>query len=299
MLYKSGMNLIDCIPCFARQAVDLARQISDDESYQAHFLRKAFRGLSEMDFTQPPPAIAQYLHHLASQMIDGDVDASYSELKHRFNQLALKLYPELRERIRADQRPITLAVKLAIAGNAIDAGIKSTLSDADLHEAVELALSSELAGDSTLLVQAIRNAGSILYLADNAGEIVFDKLLLELLPRHKITVVVRGRDILNDATMDDALATGLTEIVNVIDNGSDAPGTLLPDCGSDFLRCLEQADLVIAKGQGNFETLKGALHQEAFFLMKVKCEIVAAEVGIPMGSLIIHHQPAAVLEPAT
>lgn len=291
------MNLIDCVPCFARQAVDLARQISDDESYQAHFLRKAFRGLSEMDFSQPPPAVAQYLHHLASQMIDGDIDASYSELKRRFNQLALKLRPELRERIRTTHQPITLAIKLAIAGNAIDAGIKSALSDEDLHEAVELALSSELAGDPTLLVHAIQDAGSILYLADNAGEIVFDKLLLELLPRHKITVVVRGSNILNDATMEDAISTGLTEIVNVIDNGSNAPGTLLSDCGSDFLRRLEQADLVIAKGQGNFETLKDALPQETFFLLKVKCEVVAKEVGVPLGSVVIHHQPAAVLAP--
>ncbi|MCK4815836.1 DUF89 family protein, partial [bacterium] len=126
----------------------------------------------------------------------------------------------------------------------------------------------------------------ILYLADNAGEIVFDRLLIEQLPYEKITVVVKGKPVINDATMDDAEFAGLTEIVEVFDNGSDAPGTILQDCSQTFRDRFEDADLVIAKGQGNYETLS-EVDKDIFFLLKVKCFIIARDIDCEVGEMIL------------
>ena len=130
------------------------------------------------------------------------------------------------------------------------------------------------------------NAQDILYLADNAGEIVFDRLLIEQLPMQKITVVVKGFPIINDATMEDAVAAGLTEIVSVIDNGSDAPGTILEICSDAFVSRFEQADLIITKGQGNYETLSD-IDKNIYFILKAKCPVIASDLGCPIGQMVL------------
>jgi uncharacterized protein with ATP-grasp and redox domains len=144
------------------------------------------------------------------------------------------------------------------------------------------------------LRRAVAGADRILYLCDNAGEIVFDRLLIEVLPSEKITAVVRGTPVINDATLEDARATGLTEVVRVMDNGSDAPGTLLETCSPAFRDCFAAADLIIAKGQGNFETLSETRGKRIFFLLKVKCPLIARDIGEPTGRLVVkpHLLPA-------
>jgi len=131
-------------------------------------------------------------------------------------------------------------------------------------------------------------AKSILYLADNAGEIVFDRLLIEQLPRERVTVAVRGAPILNDVTWVDATTVGVDTLVKVIDNGSDAPGTVLADCSDAFQKQFAEADLIISKGQGNFETLSDS-PENIFFLFKAKCPVVADQVGCPVGTQVLHH----------
>jgi uncharacterized protein with ATP-grasp and redox domains len=129
-------------------------------------------------------------------------------------------------------------------------------------------------------------AEDILYLGDNAGEIVFDRLLIEQLPCEKITFVVKGRPILNDAVMEDAQIVGLTDMVDVIDNGSDAPGTILESCSETFRRRFDQSDLIIAKGQGNYETLS-EVDKNIFFLVRPKCSVLARHLGREIGSLVL------------
>ena len=133
---------------------------------------------------------------------------------------------------------------------------------------------------------ALDEASDVLYLADNAGEIVADQVLIRELGPARVTVAVRGGPVLNDATMHDARQTGLTSIVPVIDNGSDAPGTLLPDCSPAFRARFASADLVIAKGQGNFESLCDA-DRTVFALFKVKCGVVAEHTGLPVGTHVL------------
>ena len=150
------------------------------------------------------------------------------------------------------------AARIAIAGNMIDLGVNGNVTETDVQQAVRQALSAPFYGDQELFHHSIANARSILYLADNAGEIAFDRLLIEQISPERVTLVVRGGPVINDATRVDAQAVGLDEIVEVIDNGSDAPGTLLEDCSPEFRRRFVDADLIIAKGQGNFESLSNA-----------------------------------------
>ena len=138
--------------------------------------------------------------------------------------------------------------------------------------------------------QAVEEAEDILYLTDNAGEIVFDRLLLERLSRKKVTVAVRGRPVINDATKADAEYVGLAKVAKIIDNGSDAPGTILTDCNDDFRRRFERADMVISKGQGNYETL-ACCGRPIWFLLRVKCPIIARDLKCPAGTAILRHSP--------
>ena len=137
-----------------------------------------------------------------------------------------------------------------------------------------------------LFLQAVGEARSILYLADNAGEIAFDRLLIEQLTPKRITLAVRGAAVINDATLADAHAVGVDEVVEVIDNGSDAPGTILDDCSPDFRRRFADADVIIAKGQANYET-KSEAGPRVFCLLQIKCLVIARDLGAPVGGVVV------------
>jgi uncharacterized protein with ATP-grasp and redox domains len=208
-------------------------------------------------------------------------------VKDQYNQFALQLYPELRERVGVSSDPFEAAVRLAIAGNIIDFGVNSTVEQDTVHEAILRSLTEPL---DTAAVQrlrrAVEQAREILYLGDNTGEIVLDRLLIEQMPREKVTYAVRGGPILNDALMEDAQFAGLTDLVEVIDNGADAPGTILEACSETFRRRFAQADLIIAKGQGNFESLSDT-DPRIFFLLRPKCVVLARHVGCELGRLLV------------
>ena len=155
-------------------------------------------------------------------------------------------------------------MRLAIAGNIMDLAVKTNLGEDEVLASFDDCLAAPLDCHIDEFARAVEKADDILYLTDNAGEIVFDRLLVEQLPRKKVTMAVRGKPVINDATMEDAEYTGLTKVVKIIDNGSDAPGTILSDCSRDFRRHFEQADLIISKGQGNYETLADSLRQSGF-----------------------------------
>jgi len=180
------------------------------------------------------------------------------------------------------------AARIAIAGNMIDMGINRNITEADVRQAMQHALSEPFFGEQERFIQEVDEARSILYLADNAGEIVFDRLLIEQILPRRVTLAVRGAPVINDATLVDAQAAGLDEIVEIIDNGSDAPGTLLEDCSQEFRRRFAEADLIIAKGQGNFESLN-TQPGNLFFLFKVKCPLVANHILQPVGMQVLAH----------
>jgi len=240
---------------------------------------------SKMDLQQSPPAMAQKIHRFIRQTTG--VEDPYLNVKNRFNKLTLMMYPELKERIETSADPLETAVRLAIAGNIIDFGVNSTLQENAVEQTIAESLEDELDSDASQRFRdATAAAKDILYLGDNAGEIVFDRLLIEQLPYERVTFVVRGSPILNDATMEDAQISGLTDIVDVIDNGSDAPGTILESCSEAFRQIFEESDLLIAKGQGNFETLND-VRKNKFFMLRPKCSVLAEHLGCKIGSLVL------------
>lgn len=275
----------DCVPCFVRQVLDSVRMTTDDTQLHEKVLREALSMASEMDLNQSPPAMAQKIHQFIRKMTG--ISDPYLDVKNRFNKLALQMYPDLRMRIDTSTDPMETAVRLAIAGNIIDFGVNSTVESSQVERTIAESLTDPFDRESLeVFKHAVSRAGEILYLGDNAGEIVFDRLLIEQLPCEKITFVVKGGPVLNDAVMEDAKIVGLTDVVDVIDNGSDAPGTILENCSETFRRRFDQSDLIIAKGQGNYETLSD-VDKNIFFLVRPKCSVLARHLGREIGSLVL------------
>ncbi len=281
---------LDCIPCFIRQSLDAARHAIDDEHIHEQVVRRVLSLSKDLDMRQSPPVIGQQIHRLIRDLVG--VDDPYHGIKQRFNDMALKLYAKMRRFIIESGDPLETAVRLAIAGNIIDFGVKSQFHESELEETINQCLSCEFSdGQLEVFRRAINEAEKILYLADNAGEIVFDRLLIEQLPIDKITVAVKGSPVINDATMEDAIHAGLPQIVDVIDNGSDAPGTILQSCSRSFRDYFDKADLVIAKGQGNYETLSD-VNKNIFFLLKAKCPVISGSIGCNIGEMILQRTKA-------
>ena len=276
---------LDCIPCFLRQTLDAVRLVIDDESVHEQIMRDVLQLTKEMDLSQSPPAIGQRIHRKIRELTENT--DPYCDLKKQHNQLALELYDLLEPVVRSSDNSVEIAVRLAIAGNIIDLGVKTSITDSDIKRTINDSLTAPIDHFAIDEFQSdIDNARNILYLADNAGEIVFDRLLIEQLPMKKIKVAVKGSPVINDATMEDAIDTGLTKIVTVIDNGSDGPGTILETCSEEFLSSLDQSDLIIAKGQGNYETLSD-LDKNIYFILKAKCPVIAADLGCDIGQMIL------------
>lgn len=275
---------LDCIPCIVRQSLASVRRVTDDARIQEQVLREVLQATSRMNMNQPPAAMAQIVHRRIRQLC-GNEDP-YRESKEHFNRLAQELLPAFERHLKDAADPWEMAIRLAIAGNVMDLGVKSGLNEAQIRVSIGQSLDEPLVGSPAHFATAIAEAKSILYLTDNAGEIVFDRLLIERMPREKLTVAVRGAPIINDATREDAETAGLTQMVRVIDNGSDAPGTILSDCNQAFQQQFAAADLIVAKGQGNYETLRGC-SKRICFLLRVKCSVIAQDIGCPVGRMVL------------
>jgi uncharacterized protein with ATP-grasp and redox domains len=277
-------TFLDCIPCFLRQALDVARMVSPDLSFHERIVREVLPWIGGMDLDEPPPVVGQRIHRRLREITG--VEDPYRSAKDQQNRMALVLLPEMKAQVEAASDPLALAAKLAIAANTIDLGAKTAVVELDVRSAMARASREPLLGDMEYFRNAVARARRILYLADNAGEIVFDRLLIERLSPARVTLAVRGAPVINDATMADARAAGLHEIVEIIDNGSDAPGTVLEDCSPDFTRRFAESDLIISKGQGNFETLSDD-PRGIIFLFQAKCPVIAEYTGVPLRTNII------------
>jgi len=180
-----------------------------------------------------------------------------------------------------------MAIKVAIAGNIIDFGVNNRISSGfNIEEELEDTLEQDFAiFDYADFKDALKDVDEILYLADNTGEIVFDRVLIEELGK-RVIYVVRDKPIINDATMEDALFCKMDKVARVISSGCDAPGTILRYCSKEFLTYYSRAKLIISKGQGNYETLSEE-KKPVFFLLKTKCSIIANDLGCKTGDIIL------------
>jgi len=276
---------LDCVPCFLRQALEAVRLASQDLSIQEKAIRVILQKLSGISWNTSPPHIGREIHTLIKE-VTGNPDP-YLPLKKRFNQLAINLYPMLEKKVKTANDPFGTAVRLSLAGNMIDFGARPG-EKIDIEKEIDGALKAPL--DKQALEKfkkAVTQAQNILFLGDNAGEVVFDKLLVQEIGPQKITYVVKKKPIINDATLEDVEIVNLTDIVKVIDNGTDFPGTVLSACSKTFINIYEKADLVIAKGQGNYETLND-VKKTIVFLLKIKCPVIAKDIKRNVGDLVIH-----------
>ncbi|MBN1876160.1 MAG: DUF89 family protein [Anaerolineae bacterium] len=273
---------LDCYPCFLRQALSAARRVGANESQQYVIMGQTLALLQTLPLDKTPPEIGYAVHRIVREML-GHSDP-YRAIKDASTRAALALYPRLKALVAESADPLETAVRLSIAGNIIDFAFSDEL--ADLWTTVERVLASPFAfTDLAALRAALAMTDHVLYLADNAGETVFDRVLIELL-QLPVTYCVKGGPALNDATREDAIAAGLAAPVDIIDNGSDAPGTILSLCSEAFRQIYAAAPLIIAKGQANYETLSAA-GARVFFLLQVKCPVIGRDLGVPVGSVIV------------
>lgn len=274
---------LDCIPCFVRQAADVVRMTIVSDEDQKRLMSHVLQWISDIDLDQSPPATSQLIHRrLRSQLLTDD---PYRDAKDLHNALAAALIPSIRRRIRTSFDPLTMAVRYAIMGNIIDLGAKNGIGVGDIYEELQSAYMRPIWGDMPAFEKAAASSQTILYLADNAGEIFFDRLLIEQLSGARVILAVRGAPVINDATFADAQVAGLGDIAEIISNGSDAPGTILNDCSAEFRCHFNEADMIIAKGQGNYESLSDEA-RDIFFLFRSKCPVISRHSGFSVGTYV-------------
>jgi uncharacterized protein with ATP-grasp and redox domains len=274
---------LDCFPCFLRQSIISLRLGTKDEALQKRILKNILPEIQNADLSRPPAYATTFIHRKIRHLLGRD---PFKEIKSEYNKVALGLYPSLKIIVEKSPDPLWTGARLAIAGNVIDFGIFTSI---DIEGAINRALNNPLAvNDYNTFKDVVSKVNRILYLVDNAGEIVFDRLLIEALVSagKNMTVAVKGSPVINDATAEDALETGLSEVCEIIDNGSDAVGTILKWTSSPFQEAFRESQLVISKGQGNFETLTRS-EKKIFFLFQSKCDVVSKELGLSTGSMLL------------
>ena len=273
---------LECLPCLLRQAVEAAKLATEDERVQQAVARAVLRDLQDVPAEARPVDIAPRVH-AAVREITGCEDP-YRQVKSASNALALRAYSKAAELASASLDPLLAAAKLAAAANIADSAVGRSF---DFEAAMERALSGDFAiAHYPQLKAHLERASHILYLADNAGEIVFDRLLLERLAPCHVTLAVKSRPLLNDATLDDVRAAGLGDLASVVTTGDGWPRPDLRGASEQFSAAFRQADVIIAKGQGNYEALSEC-DGNVFFLLIAKCPVIARDPGVNIGDLVL------------
>ncbi|HKK81967.1 MAG TPA: ARMT1-like domain-containing protein [Prolixibacteraceae bacterium] len=230
------------------------------------------------------PVIATHIHRLGRDLLNNK--DLYRKEKREANKLLLNNYDYWKAKVTTSNNPFHTAAKLAVIGNIIDYGAHAVPEK--IEEFIEEMLLKPLAiDDAVILGEKARKANFILYLGDNAGEIVFDKLFIETMQHTNVTFAVRDEAVINDVTRNEARQVEMNKLCKIISNGYDAPSTLLEHCSPGFLKTYENADLIISKGQGNFEGLMNEKRNDLFFLFMAKCQPIAEMVGVKSGSMLI------------
>ncbi len=269
----------ECMACYLRQTLQVARVSTSDTALQLTALRQVAKLISQMDMEQTPPENSIPVYRTIAE-ITGCADP-YLEIKKQSNRQALALLPECERQIGVATDPLATALRFAIGGNIIDYGAMHSFDvDAVMARCLRAPFAIDHCEQFLNRARGLARGSKVLYLADNSGEIVYDSLVVSELAGMglDVTVVVKSGPIINDALLADAKSCGMDKIARVIENGTSCPGTPLESCSPELLQAFKAADLIISKGQGNFETLSEA-EAEIFFLLTVKCSVVGAHLA--------------------
>lgn len=287
-------SYLECIPCFISQSLNSAKLCGADRKTQKHIIDRACSLVPSFSLESTPPEISTLIFRMVTEIL-GDKDP-YKKIKEESNRKALEIYPVMKKAAEEALDPLLTAVELAIAGNIIDYG---AFTDVDLDKEITSILEQEgkeieHESDRLFNIEGLRNsldrAETVLYLGDNAGEIVFDRILVEEIAKKpsvkKIYFMVRDEPIINDILTDDFYQVGLDNTAEVITSGSGTAGVIIEQCSPKFRDIFYSADTVISKGQGNYESLSD-IDREVFFLLRAKCAIVARDLGSSVGDIIL------------
>lgn len=272
---------LDCIPCIFKQMLRAGRIVGLDDDKIKCLLDETADLIPALKMTSTPPEVGRIIYGRLRQLTGND--DPYREIKTQSTRQALKLYPYLKETVASSPDPLLSAIRVAIAGNVIDFGVYDKI---DLESSLERVLEQPFAVcDYETFVARLKRAERVIYIGDNAGETVFDRVLIEEIDK-PTTYVVREQPVINDAVYDDAVHAGLDKVADIISSGTTAPGTVLDTCSDHFLEMLGEAEFIIAKGQGNYEALSAAPYP-IFFMLMAKCPVIAEHMGVKQDDIVL------------
>lgn len=272
-----------CFYCFAKSFEKLLESQEMSDESKSLFTSEMAALYRDVWDHYSSPEFARELH--VKLKTYAGISDPYEKAKQEYNNLVLKIYPELKKQVATSEDPFDIALRLAVAGNIID---YAASNDFDLHATMDRVLNSDFAIDhAERLKMSIDKANKILYLGDNAGEIVFDKLFIETFNHTDVVYAVRGAPVINDATLSDAEYVGMDDVARTISNGYDAPSTLLDRCSKEFMDTFHHAELVISKGQGNLEGLLEITDPKFYSLLMVKCDVIAEKLNVRKGDFVV------------
>lgn len=273
---------LDCLPCMLKQALEAARMVTAKEELHDAIISDAICELTKYHNYPSAPALAEVIHSLVKKHT-ASLDP-YAKIKSRDISKALSFEPKLLEFVNNSNDCIKKALKVSATGNIMDSAMNNTL---DIEQCLECELAKPFAVfDIELFSEDFKIADNILIIGDNAGEVVFDTVLAKTLSKNcKVYYAVRERAIINDATISDAKKTNIGNYAKIISTGCGMPGAVLDACSDSFIDIFNKADIVISKGQGNFEALSDT-KRAIYFLLKAKCNRIATLLNTEINSYI-------------
>jgi len=275
----------ECMHCLVKRQAENIKKYPDEEK-KAEYLGKVLGIIANNAAEEPAPVLLSHIGRLHEAYFGKPF--SFEELKKGYNAMMLEKETEIREKISNAADPLALALRFAQIGNFIDFGAMDSVDDGKLMEFLEQAETLPLSEKTyQAFSEDLKTAKKLVYMTDNCGEVVLDKLLMETIakafPQVEVTIIVRGEPVLNDATMEDAMQVGLETCGKVIPNGTNIAGTYIPWISEEARTAMDTADILISKGQGNFESLHGC-GLNIYYLFLCKCEWFMERFGLPQYS---------------
>jgi len=276
----------DCFACLYQQMLRVGKALACDDACGITIMEKSAERIARLDPAQTPPEAAAILYPALSAML-GEADL-YARQKAESTRRAAELIPWVETKIAEAASPADAALRAAVAGNVIDFATEVSF---ELEEEIDKIFEAEFAiDDKREFLRQLAGSKRLAVLGDNTGEHLFDKVMIRTLretyPHLTVDYFVRGCPIINDVTYGEAEAAGMDEVARIVDSGVDTPGFLYERASAEARARYDAADLILAKGMGNFECMESWADARVFFLFKVKCGVVAETIGKSIGDLI-------------
>ena len=276
----------ECITCIFSQALKVAKNLHLDKKSSKKVLDEAAKIIPYFDLEKDPPQNAVPMYEMLSKQLNKE--DIYEEIKLKSIQKANTFVPFCEEKIKKSDDKLLYATKIAVAGNVIDLASEVSF---DLKEELEKILDTDFVIDNFEELRAkLKNSKKVVYLADNAGENIFDKIYIktirDIFPDIEIFYFVRGKPIINDVTEKEAYICALDEVATIIDSGVPTPGIVVSLMNKKAKEIFENAECIISKGMGNYECLSEEKNYPIFFLLKIKCQVVAKSLQKNVGDII-------------